>query len=129
MPLDLEQIRRIARLARIAVSDDEAQAAAGKLNSLLGLIEQMQAVDTTGIEPMSHAMDLVQRLREDKAVEPDVRSKPRRTRIVLVSALVAAFAAILLAFLREQAEKAKNDPQQAKRMARLKEYLLPGRKT
>ena len=51
----------------------EAQAAAGKLNSLLGLIEQMQAVDTTGIEPMSHAMDLVQRLREDKAVEPDRR--------------------------------------------------------
>ncbi|MCX7161100.1 MAG: Asp-tRNA(Asn)/Glu-tRNA(Gln) amidotransferase subunit GatC, partial [Proteobacteria bacterium] len=39
----------------------------------LGLIEQMQAVDTTGIEPMSHAMDLVQRLREDKAVEPDRR--------------------------------------------------------
>ena len=73
MSLDLEQIRRIARLARIAVSDDEAVATAGKLNSLLGLIEQMQAVDTSGIEPMSHAMDLVQRLREDKAVEPDRR--------------------------------------------------------
>lgn len=73
MSLDLEQIRRIARLARIAVSDDEAAATAGKLNSLLGLIEEMQAVDTSGIEPMSHAMDLVQRLREDKAVEPDRR--------------------------------------------------------
>jgi aspartyl-tRNA(Asn)/glutamyl-tRNA(Gln) amidotransferase subunit C len=73
MSLDLEQIRRIARLARIAVSDDEAAATAAKLNDLLGLIEQMQAVDTTGIEPMSHAMDLVQRLREDKAVEPDRR--------------------------------------------------------
>ena len=56
MPLDLEQIRRIARLARIAVSDDEAQAAAGKLNSLLGLIEQMQAVDTTGM-PCETAID------------------------------------------------------------------------
>ena len=73
MSLDLEQIRRIARLARIAVSDDEAVATAGKLNSLLGLIEQMQAVDTSGIEPMSHAMDQGQRLREDKAVEADRR--------------------------------------------------------
>ncbi|CAN0445026.1 unnamed protein product, partial [Phaeothamnion confervicola] len=54
MSLDLEQIRRIARLARIAVSDAEAAATAGKLNDLLGLIEQMQAVDTAGIEPMSH---------------------------------------------------------------------------
>ena len=73
MSLDLEQIRRIARLARIAVSDAEAVATADKLNGLLGLIEVMQAVDTAGIEPMSHAMDLVQRLREDKAVEPDRR--------------------------------------------------------
>ncbi len=73
MSLDLEQIRRLARLARLAVSDAEAAATAARLNGLLVLIEQMQAVDTAGIEPMSHAMDLVQRLREDKAVEPDRR--------------------------------------------------------
>jgi aspartyl-tRNA(Asn)/glutamyl-tRNA(Gln) amidotransferase subunit C len=77
MALDLEQIRRIARLARIAVSDAEAAETAARLNGLLGLVEQLQAVDTAGIEPMAHALDtqLVagQRLREDKAVEPDRR--------------------------------------------------------
>jgi len=75
MSLDLEQIRRIARLARIAVSEAEAVDTAKRLNSLLGLIEEMQAVDTRGIEPMAHALDaevsIAQRLREDKAVEPD----------------------------------------------------------
>ena len=78
MSLDLEQIRRIARLARIAVSDAEAVETAAQLNGLLGLIEQMQAVDTTGIEPMAHALDVQlpggQRLREDRAVEPDRRA-------------------------------------------------------
>ena len=78
MSLDLEQIRRIARLARIAVSDAEAAKTAVQLNNLLGLIERMQAVDTTGIEPMAHALDaempISQRLREDKATEPDRRS-------------------------------------------------------
>lgn len=71
MSLDLEQIRRIARLARLAVSDDEAVATAAQLNNLLGLIEQMQAVDTAGIEPMSHALDVVQRQREDTVTETD----------------------------------------------------------
>ena len=78
MSLDLEQIRRIARLARIAVSEAEAVDTAKRLNSLLGLIEEMQAVDTRGIEPMAHALDaevpIAQRLREDKAVEPDRRA-------------------------------------------------------
>lgn len=78
MSLDLEQIRRIARLARIAVSDAEAGRTAAQLNDLLGLIEQMQAVDTTGIEPMAHALDAQlasgQRLREDRVVEPDRRA-------------------------------------------------------
>ena len=71
MSLDLDQIRRIARLARIAVSDTEAADAAAQLNRLLSLVEQMQAVDTAGIAPMSHALDLVQRLREDKVTESD----------------------------------------------------------
>lgn len=71
MSLDLDQIRRIARLARIAVSDAEALATVEQLNGVLGLIEQMQAVNTQGIEPMSHALDVVQRLREDKVTETD----------------------------------------------------------
>ena len=78
MSLDLEQIRRIARLARIAVNDAEALDTAARLNGLLGLIEDLQAVDTGGIEPMAHALDgqlpIAQRLRKDKAVEPDRRA-------------------------------------------------------
>ena len=79
MSLDLEQIRRLARLARIDVGEAEAAETAAQLNAFLGLIEQLQAVDTTGIEPMAHALDAQlasgQRLREDKAVEPDLRAE------------------------------------------------------
>jgi aspartyl-tRNA(Asn)/glutamyl-tRNA(Gln) amidotransferase subunit C len=77
MSLDLEQIRRIARLARIAVSEAEAVETAKRLNGVLELIEQLQAVDTTGIEPMAHALDVQlpegQRLRDDVATETDQR--------------------------------------------------------
>jgi len=65
MALNLDDIKRIAHLARIGVSDNEAQETLNKLSGILGLIEQMQAVDTTGIEPMSHSQDVTQRLRED----------------------------------------------------------------
>jgi tyrosine-protein kinase Etk/Wzc len=59
----------------------------------------------------------------DKADEPDIRTKPKRTRIVLVSALAALVAAIIFAFLREQVERTRVDPDQSLRMARLKSYL------
>jgi len=59
----------------------------------------------------------------DKAIEPDRKSKPKRTLIVLLSALVAGFVAALLAFAREGMERAKRDPQQAERLARLIAYL------
>lgn len=65
MALNLDDIKRIAHLARIEVSDNEAQETLNKLSGILGLIEQMQAVDTTGIVPMSHSQDVTQRLRED----------------------------------------------------------------
>lgn len=75
MALSLQDIRHIARLARIHVDDAEAETARGQLNSIFGLIEQMQAVDTSGVEPMSHALDVAQRLREDKVSESDLRDK------------------------------------------------------
>lgn len=71
MSLDLAQIRRVAGLARIAVSEEEARATAEQLAGVLGLIAEMQAVDTAGVEPMSHALDVVQRLREDAVTEAD----------------------------------------------------------
>ncbi|HYP68171.1 MAG TPA: Asp-tRNA(Asn)/Glu-tRNA(Gln) amidotransferase subunit GatC [Thiobacillaceae bacterium] len=75
MSLSLQDIRRIAHLARLAVSPEEAGALQRQLNSIFGLIEQMQAVDTTGVEPMSHARDVQLRLREDSPSEPDLREK------------------------------------------------------
>jgi aspartyl-tRNA(Asn)/glutamyl-tRNA(Gln) amidotransferase subunit C len=71
MSLCLEDVKRIAHLARIAVSEDEAAATLGELNGIFGLIEEMQAVSTAGIEPMSHAQDVVLRLREDVVSEGD----------------------------------------------------------
>ena len=77
MSLTPDQLHRIAQLARIAVSPEETLAVAGRLNQVLGLIDQLQAVDTRGIEPMSHALDaelaVQQRLRLDAVTEPDQR--------------------------------------------------------
>jgi aspartyl-tRNA(Asn)/glutamyl-tRNA(Gln) amidotransferase subunit C len=69
--LSLEEIRRIADLARIEVPEPECAALQQQLNAIFGLIEQMRAVDTTGVEPMAHAVDVTQRLREDRVTESD----------------------------------------------------------
>jgi aspartyl-tRNA(Asn)/glutamyl-tRNA(Gln) amidotransferase subunit C len=71
MALKLEDVKRVAELARIAVDEADARAALSQLNDVFSLIAQMQAVDTRGIEPMSHALDLVQRLRVDDVTESD----------------------------------------------------------
>ena len=77
MALNIEDIKRIAHLARIEINEQEATATLTKLSGILGLIEQMQAVDTTGITPMSHSQDVVQRLREDKLEEKEENEKTR----------------------------------------------------
>ena len=74
MSLTLEQVQRIAHLARIEVSEADAQTTQGHLNGIFQLIEQMQAVDTKGVEPMAHAQDVSQRLREDAISEADRRA-------------------------------------------------------
>lgn len=73
MALTLDDVRRVAHLARIAVDDAEAEATLAQLTRVFGLIEQMQAVDVAGIEPMAHAQDMVLRLREDAVTEGDQR--------------------------------------------------------
>jgi aspartyl-tRNA(Asn)/glutamyl-tRNA(Gln) amidotransferase subunit C len=73
MSLSDDQIRRLARLARIALQPGETRGVAERLNRILGLVGEIQAVDTAGIEPMSHALDLVQRLRPDEVTESDRR--------------------------------------------------------
>jgi len=73
MALSIEDIKKIAHLARIEVSDTEVSATLSKLTGILGMIEQMQAVDTSGIVPMSHAQELSQRLRDDLVTKSNHR--------------------------------------------------------
>ena len=73
MSLSAEDIKRIAHLARIEVNENDIQSSLQKLSGILGLIEEMQAVDTAGIIPMSHSQDVTQRLREDKVTACDQR--------------------------------------------------------
>lgn len=74
MSLTLEQVLRVAHLARIEVSEAEAASTQERLNGIFTLIEQMQAVDTTGVAPMAHAQDVAQRLRPDAVTESDRRA-------------------------------------------------------
>jgi len=71
MSLSPDDVKRIARLARIETSDAEAQATQVQLNSIFDLIATMQAVDTRGIAPMAHAQEVYQRLRADVVTETD----------------------------------------------------------
>jgi aspartyl-tRNA(Asn)/glutamyl-tRNA(Gln) amidotransferase subunit C len=73
MSLTLEEVGRIARLARIELTPQDAEATQAKLSGIFDLIEQMQAVDTTGVAPMSHPQDVVQRLRPDAVTETNRR--------------------------------------------------------
>ncbi len=75
MALTRQEVQRIAHLARLAISEPEAAAYAESLSRILGLIEQMNAVDTTGIEPMAHPNDAGLRLRADVVSEPNQREK------------------------------------------------------
>lgn len=73
MALTLDDVKRVAYLARVSIDEAEAQAAQSQINDVFKLIAEMQAVDTAGVAPMSHALDVVQRLREDVVTEGDQR--------------------------------------------------------
>jgi aspartyl-tRNA(Asn)/glutamyl-tRNA(Gln) amidotransferase subunit C len=75
MSLNIPDIKRLAHLARIEINDSEAEKTLNKLSGILTLIEEMQAVDTTGITPMSHSQDVVQRLREDTVTAVNQREQ------------------------------------------------------
>jgi aspartyl-tRNA(Asn)/glutamyl-tRNA(Gln) amidotransferase subunit C len=71
MALTLDDVKRIAQLARIDIAADEAGEVLTRMTGIFGLIEEMQAVDTDGVEPMSHAQDVMLRLRNDEVTEAD----------------------------------------------------------
>jgi aspartyl-tRNA(Asn)/glutamyl-tRNA(Gln) amidotransferase subunit C len=74
MALRFEDVRRIARLARLEVSERELEAVRGELDGILGLVAELQAVDTAGVAPMAHAQDVTLRLRDDGVSEADRRA-------------------------------------------------------
>jgi aspartyl-tRNA(Asn)/glutamyl-tRNA(Gln) amidotransferase subunit C len=71
--LQKEDIEKIAHLARLGISDDDVKNYARNLSSILDLVEQMNAVDTTGVIPMAHPLDARQRLRADEVTEQNQR--------------------------------------------------------
>lgn len=73
MSLSTDDVKKVARLARLAMSENEIKTAHAQLSGIFDLIAEMQAVDTSGVEPMSHAQDVTQRLREDKVTETSQR--------------------------------------------------------
>ena len=75
MSLDTAQVKKIAHLARLQISADEAAHYALELSRILGLIEQMNAVDTEGVQPMAHPSESPLRLRADEVSEADRRTK------------------------------------------------------
>lgn len=79
MALNEQDITRIARLARIELTPEQRNRAQDELNGILHLIEQLQSVDTKGIEPLAHPLsaheNIVLRLREDTATEPGTAAR------------------------------------------------------
>lgn len=75
MALSPDEVRKIAHLARLAVSDEQLQGYAGELSSILDFVDQMSAVDTTGVTPMAHPQQATQRLRPDVVTESNRRER------------------------------------------------------
>ena len=75
MSLGPAEVNKIAQLARLAIRPQDAPAYARNLSAILELVEQMKAVDTTGVTPLANPLDKAQRLRPDVVTESDQHSQ------------------------------------------------------
>lgn len=75
MSLNADDVAKIAHLARLAVTPDESAALVRELSNILDLVAQMDAVDTAGVTPMAHPLEMAQRLRPDEVSEEDRREQ------------------------------------------------------
>lgn len=73
MSLQPSDVARIAHLARLGIDADDIPQYVENLTNILGLVDQLNAVDTSGVTPMAHPLHMTQRLREDRVTEPDRR--------------------------------------------------------
>jgi aspartyl-tRNA(Asn)/glutamyl-tRNA(Gln) amidotransferase subunit C len=78
MALDTDTVNQIAALARIGIDPGEVDGYASELSRILELVEQMNAVDTDGVEPLTHPRDRLLRMREDRVTEADQRDEFQR---------------------------------------------------
>ena len=75
MSINTEQVRHIAKLARIAMSDEELERLVPELNNILDWVEQLAEVDTDGVEPLTAVIDQALRLRDDAVTDGDIRDE------------------------------------------------------
>ncbi len=75
MSVSEEAVRKVSHLARLAILDENLPVYAEKLSGILEMVDQLNAVDTAGVEPLAHPLDSVQRLREDVVTETNRREK------------------------------------------------------
>jgi aspartyl-tRNA(Asn)/glutamyl-tRNA(Gln) amidotransferase subunit C len=75
MPIDAKEVGQIAHLARLSISEPATRAYARDLSAILDFVEQLGAVDTEGVEPLAHPLEMTQRLRADEPTEPDERER------------------------------------------------------
>lgn len=79
MSIERHEIEKLATLARIAIDDSTINQVSERLGSVLELVDQLQAADTSGVDPMSHPMQATQRLREDEVKELNQREALQAT--------------------------------------------------
>lgn len=73
MSLDSDDVNKVADLARLQLEPDQVTSYAQELSGILDMVDKLEAVDTAGVTPMSHPLDLSARLREDAVTETDQR--------------------------------------------------------
>ena len=71
MSVDIDTVKRVAKLARIAVDDQDAERMTGELNAILGFVEQLGEVDVTDVEPMTSVIPMAIRMRRDEVTDGD----------------------------------------------------------
>ena len=75
MSVDVATVKRVARLARLAVTEDEAVRMTGELNVILGFVEQLSEVDVSGVEPMTSVMPMAMKMRKDEVTDGNIAER------------------------------------------------------
>jgi tyrosine-protein kinase Etk/Wzc len=136
---EIEVMKQELAKSEGATGSKTVQAVAGRSSGIdnLGLLRNVKYFETMyGLLAQQYESAKIDEAKDsaiiqvmDKAIEPDRKSKPLRSLIVLLSALVTGIVAVFAAFIREAIERAKSDPEQSQRLTRLKEYLRKGRRS